>query len=1073
MSKGADYRRRLSSAERLYLAADIAADQTKRSLTAPFSIQILIEAEGIIEPARLRDAIVKASDANPGCRLTLSGHLNRSQWVDSGIPPRLVEIEGMWDDTCFENNSHITRPLDPRHGPTSEVLLFKGIASEPRSKLLFRSLHATMDGRGALTWIEDVFRILRGYPPKGSLDNLTDRELALTLGKTAYRPNYSLNAGSPFDSADRRLNTGSFKNRVKENERGFSWQRRRLDGTYPGLVARIAEILTVQLPDDGSVARFMIPVDLRRHGFNHSSGSERDSEIRSTANLSNPLYIEVTRGSAWQDIYQSIIEKLQHNDDGIVGRWDDLLRFVPNKLSACLLKTLVRLQEKQGRYLLTAVISHLGKIDLADFSCPGFTATSMSFLPVNNPLSPATLIMAEFDDHTDITIASPNSCAGVLDQQRLLSLIESALQPDNKTRTVVDLINDTIATYPDRIALKTAAEQLTYRELERRVGQPARTLQHKGVKPGDTVALCLPRSVDFIVSLLAVLRLGAAYLPIEPDLPEQRIQAILDDAQAAFIILLNDHIGQYKTDCEQACVVELLNYPLHQSTERVLAKLNKDALAYVIYTSGTTGKPKGVEIGHQNLLNYLLWAQQVYTAQKANEEPVSRNAALFTSVSFDLTVTSIFLPLICGGTVNIYGDITNSLVLKQIIEDPENHIVKLTPSHLKLLQSLDTGLKVESQIKTAREKDAECCMTRVFIVGGEAFPTYLAKWLDELNPGKNLIFNEYGPTECTVGCVLYQYDPLAENDTTLLIGKPAANTRVYLLDGQHQPVPPGQVGEIYISGDGVARGYLRNQELTDDRFLLDPFNSGCRMYRSGDIGKLVKDGNIAYLGRVDEQVKINGYRIEPGDIESVLMQHKLIENCVVLAAEQPIGEPRLDGQRTRQILVGFYVRKAGAGSSAMSDIAHTEFRSHLKLSLPDYMVPAKFVSVDTIPLTVNGKVDKAQLMKEAELSPAVYTQKPDFKVQSRQDEGDNCEETEQKLRRIWLNLFSLEQIEPQVSFFALGGDSLLLVHLLSQIIDTILSPDDAGKLFEKTAPILDNLTYEHIRAVVLNIEQRG
>ena len=1050
------YKRKLSSSEKLYLATEDSSVDHDTDLKVPFSIQILIEAEGNIDRIALRNAIEIASSANPGCRLILSGYLNKAHWIDSEVPPKLVEIDAYWDGINFESNPYIHRPLDERKGPTSEVLIFKSSITSNKQRLLFRSLHATMDAKGVLTWIKDVFRILRKDKAKGSCCSITDREQALTLGKTIYRPNYAVNAGSPLGRADRRD--------ADKNEHQFSWQRKRVAGNYSSLVARIAEILTEQLTDDGTLARFMIPVDLRMHRPEH----------RTTANLSNPLYIEVTKGTGWKSIYQSILMKLQHNDEGIIGKWDELLHYVPSKITTNLLNTLYRYQIKRNRFMLTAVISNLGKINLAEFSCIRFTAKTMSFLPINNPLSPATLIIAEFEDHFDMTLSSPRTYATNQRQNKLLSLIESRLQNsvtekniENTTvtalpsvcinidsanydqmRTVVDFINDTIASNPDKIALNSATEQVTYRELDRKTNHIAGILQSKGIKSGDIIAICLPRSADFIICLLGVLRLGAAYLPIDQSYPKLRIQDIINDAQPALFITDMPDNKHYVAECNQASMTELLAYPSIPFRLPLDKRPSSDCLAYVIYTSGSTGKPKGVAVEHQQLLNYILWAKSSYTDQQA------KNTALFTSIAFDLTVTSIFLPLICGGTMNIYPNTNNPQTIRHIVEDPENHIIKLTPSHLKLLlEQLP-----ESLIKTVTQR----YNAKTFIVGGENFPTSVAKRISELNLGKIRIFNEYGPTECTVGCMIHEYHSDKDKHASVLIGKPAENTNIYLLDEQCNPVIQGEKGEIYIAGQGVARGYLGNQLLTNKKFHQDLFNPNLRMYRSGDMARLLEDGNIAYLGRVDDQVKINGYRIELGDVETALMRHKAIKNCAVLPVEQSIS-----GNLTRQILICFY--KTETLSNCRTDVETQEhskeaLQLYLKQQLPEYMLPTKLVKIENIPLTANGKVDKEKLISTVDSLPLGKHEISKI--------VDSIPDPEQQLEAIWLSLFALENIDRNATFFDLGGDSLQLVFLFSQIIDEILSPKDTNQLYEKTIVLLDNLTFQSLNTVVLNIAQR-
>ncbi len=406
--------------------------------------------------------------------------------------------------------------------------------------------------------------------------------------------------------------------------------------------------------------------------------------------------------------------------------------------------------------------------------------------------------------------------------------------------------------------------------------------------------------------------------------------------------------------------------------------------AYVMYTSGSTGRPKGVTVSHGNLANYITWASRVY----GGDEPVS--FPLYTSPGFDLTVTSLFAPLVSGGSVVVYGDDDpQDLSVLEVFEDDRVDVVKLTPSHLALLQP--------EHFTTRR--------IRTLILGGEELRTDQARMVHEASGGNVAVFNEYGPTEATVGCMIHHFDP-AEDLTVVPIGRPAANARVYLLDHRLRPVPVGVDGEIYVGGEGVAKGYLNRPELDAERFVPDPFRTGGRMYRTGDIARWERQGVMAYRGRNDDQVKLRGYRIELGEIESALMEHPAVLNAAVAVREPRPGDVRL---------VAYYV-----GSSTVAATV-TDLRRHLRDRLPDYMVSRHLVQIDELPLTKNGKLDRAALpdtIGEVSSSTAFVAPR---------------DGRERLIADAVAELLGIERVSVRDNFFELGGHSILAMRLIAAL----------------------------------------
>ncbi|SFW88822.1 non-ribosomal peptide synthase domain TIGR01720/amino acid adenylation domain-containing protein [Amycolatopsis australiensis] len=486
----------------------------------------------------------------------------------------------------------------------------------------------------------------------------------------------------------------------------------------------------------------------------------------------------------------------------------------------------------------------------------------------------------------------------------------------------------------DDVAVSDHRVSLSHRELDVRANRLAHRLIAAGAGPETRVAVLLPRSADLLVALLAVLKTGAAYVPVDPGYPAGRIAYMLEDARPV-------------------CVVDDVDAPGFPDHAPEVA-LDPEHPAYVIYTSGSTGRPKGVVVSHRAAANYLRWAVEAYPG-------LGGTAVLHSSVSFDLTVTTLFGPLLAGGRIRV-GEVLET-------EPVPCTFLKATPSHLAVLSGDPRDL----------------------VVGGEQLlGDVLDRWRRE-HPGATVI-NEYGPTETTVGCMEYRVepgDPVPAGPVP--IGHPIRNTRLYVLDAALNPVPAGIPGELYIAGDGLARGYLGRPGLTASRFLACPFGPpGERMYRSGDRVTRRPDGELVYHGRADEQVKIRGHRIEPGEIEAALRAHPAVTDAAVLAR---------DGR-----LIAYVVPDA-----------EPDLREFLARSLPDYMLPSAIVALDALPVTRNGKLDRAAL-PDADPEEHRYVE-PDGPVET-------------ALAAIWAEVLGRERVGARDNFFDLGGDSILSIQVV-------------------------------------------
>ncbi|HVG59538.1 MAG TPA: amino acid adenylation domain-containing protein [Hyalangium sp.] len=570
------------------------------------------------------------------------------------------------------------------------------------------------------------------------------------------------------------------------------------------------------------------------------------------------------------------------------------------------------------------------------------------------------------------------------ERQRILALGQGAarLQPCAGAH---ELFERQVEASPEAVALTFQGGTLSYRELDRRAAALARELRALGIGPDAQVGLCAHRSPELVVGMLGVLKAGGAYVPLDPSYPKERLALVLEDARPR--VVLATEACRSLLPPTGATVLTLESAPgAHASEEaRLESQVRPGHLAYVLYTSGSTGRPKGVMIHHGGLVNYLAWAAQAYAVAEGQGAPVH------SPVGFDLTVTSLLVPLITGRPVELLpeaGDV--SALSRSLLPGADFSLVKLTPAHLELLAH---------QLTPAQAGSA-----RALVIGGEALlPRMLDFWRRHA-PQVRLI-NEYGPTETVVGCCIYEVPRDFAGASSVPIGRPIAGTELYVLDERMEPVPLGVPGELYIGGAGLARGYQNRPELTAERFVPHPFSQepGARLYRTGDLARYLADGNLEFLGRIDLQIKVRGFRIELGEIEAVLASHPSVREAAVTA-------PDMGGGRA---LVAYVVPVEG------SALDGSELREFLASKLPDYMVPARWSFLPALPLTPNGKVDRRAL-------PAPEAPTRPVQVAPRS-------EREAALARLFAEVLGLPRVGVTETFFELGGHSLSAVRMLARL----------------------------------------
>ncbi|BAT56842.1 amino acid adenylation domain-containing protein (plasmid) [Nostoc sp. NIES-3756] len=590
---------------------------------------------------------------------------------------------------------------------------------------------------------------------------------------------------------------------------------------------------------------------------------------------------------------------------------------------------------------------------------------------------------------------------------------------------------------PDAIAVVFENQQLTYRELNAKANQLAHYLQKLGVQPEVLVGICVERSLEMFIGILGILKAGGVYLPLDPAYPKERLAFLLEDANIPLLLTQKKLKELLPNNQSEIIYLDADSQVIYQeSQENIYTKVNSNNLAYIIYTSGSTGKPKGVMVEHQSLVNYTVAACYNYQIKSCDR------ILQFASICFDAAAEEIFPCLVQGATLLLRTDKMLSSIPAFLEQCNEFKITVL---------DLPTALWHQITTELAEKNLQLPEKLRLVIIGGErASLQHLEIWRNKIGETVQLI-NSYGPTETTIVATISNLSYLKEVRYEVPIGKPIANTQIYILDSHLQTVPVGVSGEIYIGGVGVTRGYLNRPELTAEKFIPNLFSNqpGSRLYKTGDLARYLPDGNIEFLGRIDHQVKIRGFRIELGEIEAVLNQHPDVQTNIVVVRED---EPNF------KRLVAYIVLNAD------KKITTTDLQSYLKEKVAGYMIPSAFVILDKLPLTPNGKVNRQALPQPSSLRPelAVSYVKPQTEI-------------EKAIATIWQQALNLTEIGLHDNFFEIGGHSLLLIQVHSQlqkIYDHKLTVMDMFR-YPTINDLAQFLTSNHAQNQIFNDEQKS
>ncbi len=585
-------------------------------------------------------------------------------------------------------------------------------------------------------------------------------------------------------------------------------------------------------------------------------------------------------------------------------------------------------------------------------------------------------------------------------------------------RTLTEIFQARVKENPDAVALVHDKKQMTYRELNERSNRLAHVLNRNGVGPEILVGICLERSLEMVVAILAALKAGGAYLPLDPAYPGDRLRFMLKDAGVLFLLTLERwEEGLAAPGRTMICLDRDLEVIEAEASRNPDLQIDAENAAYVIYTSGSTGKPKGVVVSHHNVTRLLAATQGWFDFSGCDVW------ALFHSYAFDFSVWELWGPLCYGGRLVVVSYLVsrNPDAFYQLLAEEEVTVLNQTPSAFRQL------------IQAEEWSGAQDLSLRLVIFGGEALePGYLKSWFERHGDRVPQLVNMYGITETTVHVT---YRPVRSGDPEAVsaIGIAIPDLQLFLLDDYLQPVPVGVAGEIHVGGAGLARGYLNHPELTADRFLPHPFSSepGARIYRSGDLARYLPDGSLEYLGRKDHQVKVRGFRIELGEIEAALTKRQQVREAVVLAA--------LDGDGNNRLVAYLCCREPAPSQE--------ELRGWLKADLPDYMIPAGFCLLESLPLTVNGKVDRKAL---SELGQMCANREREYVAPRNQ--------VERTLAGIWAEVLGLVRVGINDNFFELGGDSILSIRVVAK----------AGEAGLKLTPkeLFENQTVAELGAVI-------
>jgi len=751
----------------------------------------------------------------------------------------------------------------------------------------------------------------------------------------------------------------------------------------------------------------------RSQFFIHYATDGRVDEelIETLGNLRKWLPLEISLTSRLE--FQEVVKQTQNRQQEVLEwqlEWDDHREFemgfaynqwssLPNSDGVCWFVERVRVEDHLAplQLIIHHTNSHLYchfRYDQKQFNSDDIERVAEEYLTLlENSLTQQKMSISEL------------GVVGERERHQLLIDWNQTQQQFTGSKCLHERITQQAEKNPSAIALRFGDQSLTYQQFNERANQVAHYLQQQGVTTETLVGICLERSLEAIISFLGILKAGAAYVPLDPGMPKQRLSLMLEDAPVALVLTRSqwqDTLPEKVTSvCFDTHGSTVAQYPTHNPSPSV----QPHHLAYVIFTSGSTGKPKGVAVEHRAILNYG------DGIQKRLQLPAAASYATVSTLAADLGNTAVFSALSTGGTLHIFSQeqVSDPAAFTTYCQTYPIDCLKIVPSHLAVL--LATG------------NAAAVLPKQRLILGGETATWELVKQVQDIAPNCQ-IFNHYGPTESTIGVLTYSVTTESTQGKTVPLGRPLPNIEIYLLDRNLKPVPIGVPGEIYIGGAGLARGYYNQAELTSERFIPHPFQENAHLYKTGDRACYHPDGSLEFFGRVDQQIKIRGFRIELGEIEARLREHPQIEEAVVAL--------RTDEYQTQHLDAYF----------SPSGLSWEEIRSFLRDRVPDYMIPDTFTPLSALPRTASGKVDRQSLPE------------PDLSSETEEYIAPR-NSIESAIAQIFAELLHLEQVSVTANFFDLGGHSLLATQVMSRLRNTFAMEIPLRYLFE--APTIAEL----------------
>jgi amino acid adenylation domain-containing protein len=949
-------------------------------------VQFCVEGDGVIDPAALAAAVAVASQACPGARLVRRGR----RLVDNGRTPD-VRVAEAADFDRVRLDSPLIRNQLTCHTSSCEVVLVRGAPTT----VIFRTHPAVMDGQGVMLWQRQVFRALRGEAVEPATSRLTCEDVLVQIAARLGIDLPTLTAPQP--GPEWRSVLGTFPS----GRRRSLWRRRTIDGIHLGVIAKIARLVTAygNGEKDGLVE---IPVDLRQYL----------PGLLTTAAVTGKVDLHIREDDDWSDVNASLLTALSEHQF-LAYRGDPTSLNMPQPFLREVLRWQDNLARKDHDLIKEtaghmAGVSHVGAVDLAEFCADGFEATSCYALGTAG-------YAAEFDvvecrGRTEVTVAWRDGPGVGERAEALLDWIEEGLSPrasrvwdGNQTErpappaTLTGLFAGQVRRTPGAVAVSGPDGEMTYAGLSQHAAAITAALRARGIGRGDRVGLAAGRTPGAIAAIWGILAAGAAYLPIDASYPDARITRLLTDAQApACLLETPDDQRDFVPPGCQAITVDTLP-PATAPAPWPGPGIRPDDLACVIYTSGSTGTPKGVEIEHRSLVNYVRWATREAGIDATAKMP------LIASISFDMAGCAIFLPLLAGGTVLPVREV-NAVTLREVIEDRGATAMAITPSHLDLINH--AGIRRSAM--------------RVIMTAGELLRRSTALRARDIFGPQCKILNQWAPAETTILNTSHLFDPDTDTDPGVPFGRPMDNNTVHLLDARGRFVPQGEPGEAYVGGIQVARGYLGRPDLTRQRFVR--LADGTRVYRTGDIARLLPTGELTFISRADDQVKIAGHRIEPAEIAQALENHPHVRQAAVIPRTRP---GRHDKELCAYVVTG-------------SAITPADLKHHLAAQLPRYMIPAAILTVPDIPRTPNGKTDTRQLP-----DPFTHTPSSDTPPQDR-DNATNA------VAGIWARVLQMDahHIDKHTDFRELGGNSILMLSMIDEVSRTVAADAHAEFMAE-------------------------